>query len=230
MCWANIQQTTTTKRQLFQGCVEQTKRRENRKIGRKKLSAIAMRLPLVTLAILPAYAQAQNSRHRWTKKAGQWVVIIAGTNSEDRTTPAPCTGSLLTTQQRWSRWSRADRQIGTVNLCQLSSRVSCFLVEPPCHLPALPACTLPALINFSDKNVLHRTSSSASSLWPAGSGEQQGWSKQAGVQFWQRHHHEPGWSWLCPLPPPLRWLLPSWVNFWCLSVRSQMLPLCRWRH
>ena len=41
-------------------------KRKQEKIGPTKLSAIAMRLPLVTLAILPAYTlNAQHSRHRW---------------------------------------------------------------------------------------------------------------------------------------------------------------------
>ena len=106
------------------------------KIVSRKLSAIAMRLPLVTLAILPAYALAQNSRHRFNliaKKGGQWVnlFLFAGTNSEDRTTLAPSTGSLSTIQRMWSRWSRADRQTGTVNLCQSWSRVSSLLEESP---------------------------------------------------------------------------------------------------
>ena len=52
------------KETVISGCVDCKPKGKQEKIGCKKLSAIAMRLPLVTLAILPAYGLAQNPRHR----------------------------------------------------------------------------------------------------------------------------------------------------------------------
>ena len=81
------------------------------------------------------------------------LFTVAGTSSDDRT-KAPYTGSLSTIQQMWSRWSREDRRIGTVNLSQLSSRVSSLLQYLP-HLLKIEMTKTP----FTGLQVLPQASS-----------------------------------------------------------------------
>ena len=194
MCWTTFskQQQRTDSWSWDDLTKRQEKARET-----EKLSAIAMRLPLVTLAILPAYTLAQSSRHRYGRTGNTFCELPDCCRYQfRRQDEGTLHGEFVdypADVEQVEQGRQADRDSEPVPVV-IKGKLFAAIFTPPTE-------------NRDDKNAFHRTSSSSSSLfWPTR--EQQWWSKQASLQFWQRHHHEPGWSWLCPLPPALRSLLP----------------------